>query len=116
MPDEPDDPGDPGAPDVPGDPNLKPPKPPVQVTYVQTYPYTDEEGALHIRYQDTYTFENYIQSVSDETVTSTVCGTEQQDEKVIEYGDYEIRAVGCGSVTVNFAQDDEAIPPPALLE
>lgn len=101
-PNTPDEPNTPGNPNTPEDPD--PQEPPVEVTYVQTYPYTDEAGNLHIRYQDTYTFENNIISVTDEEVTSTVCGSEEKDEKVLTYGENEIRAVGCGSVTVNFLE------------
>ena len=44
--------------------------------YAQTYPYTDDDGVLHIRYQDTYDFGRDIQDIIDVTITSTVSGTE----------------------------------------
>ncbi|MBQ8352153.1 MAG: hypothetical protein IJY20_08965 [Clostridia bacterium] len=100
TPNPPNEPNEPENPDGPDEP-----EPPVEVTYVQTYPYTDEEGALHIRYQDTYTFENRIQSVTDEAITSTVCGSEESDAAVIEWDMNTVRAVGCGSVTINFRKE-----------
>ena len=39
------------------------------------YPYTDEAGVLHIRYQDTYTFDSSVVKITDIEVTSCVTGT-----------------------------------------
>lgn len=99
-PDTPNTPDGPATPDTP-----KPEEPQVPVSYVQTYPYTDENGALHIRYQDTYTFEDLIATVQDQQVTSTVCGKEEADEKVLRHSGRQITAVGCGSAVVQFRRE-----------
>lgn len=77
---------------------------PVQPTYAQTYPYTDEDGVLHIRYQDTYTFPNDIMEIRDIDITSTVTGTETPDSQLlVEKSDGKtVYADGCGSATVVF--------------
>ena len=100
----PDDPTPDGpTPDGPG--GEEPEPEPIPVTYVQTYPYFDEDGALHIRYQDTYTFENRISSVEDVVITSTVCGSEEKDARLLDVDMYTIRALACGSATIQFRKE-----------
>ena len=71
---------------------------------MQTYPYTDENGVLHIRYQDTYTFPHDIRKIEDVVITSTVTGTNEKDPQLLvrrEDGK-SLYADGCGSATVVF--------------
>ncbi len=100
-----DTPGGPENPDTPDDPN----NPggeivPVEPTYAQTYPYEDENGVLHIRYQDTYTFKSEIREIKDVVITSKVTGTDTPDAKllVLQSDNKSIYADGCGSATVVF--------------
>ena len=66
------------------------------------YPYTDEAGVLHIRYQDTYTFDSSVVKITDIEVTSCVTGTQEKDPVLLavrEDGN-SIYADGCGTATV----------------
>ncbi|MBQ8858368.1 MAG: hypothetical protein IJ012_01095, partial [Clostridia bacterium] len=86
------------------DPNYVKPIVPVEPTYAKTYPYTDDDGVVHIRYQDTYTFQSEIQKITDVVITSTVTGTDTPDSKLfVEQSDgYSVYADGCGSATFHF--------------
>ena len=88
------------------DPEYVKPVIPVEPTYAQTYPYTDEDGVLHIRYQDTYTFTHEIQEIKDVNITSTKTGTDTPDAKLlVQKKDKNgkntvIYADGCGTATI----------------
>ena len=86
------------------DPNYVKPVLPVEPTYTQTYPYTDKDGVVHIRYQDTYTFPNDIQDITDIVITSKVTGTDTPDGKLfVEKSDKKtVYADACGSATFHF--------------
>ena len=86
------------------DPNYVKPVVPVEPTFAQTYPYTDEDGVVHIRYQDTYTFPNEIQEIKDVVITSKVTGTENLDPQLfVKKSDKKsVYADGCGSATFVF--------------
>ena len=88
-----DDPGTPGGDD-----------PTVEPTYAQTYPYTDDDGVLHIRYQDTYDFGREIRDITDVVITSKVTGTTQKDANLLvkQKDSQSVYADGCGSATVQF--------------
>ncbi len=92
-PENPDDPNNPGGDIVP-----------ITPTYAKTYPYTDDEGVLHIRYQDTYTFPNDIVDIRDVVITSTVTGTETPDSQLLvkKTDKKTVYADGCGTATVVF--------------
>ena len=85
------------------DPCVCPP-PTVEPVYAQTYPYTDDAGVLHIRYQDTYDFGKDIQGITDVVITSTVTGTTEKDESLLvkQKDGQSVYADGCGSATVKF--------------
>ena len=87
------------------------PEQPIERTYAQTYPYVDEDGAVHIRYQDTYTFDARINTITDVNITSTVCGTDTPDEQlVIVMADSQtVTAVGCGTATVKFRSGEQKL-------
>ena len=86
------------------------PQDPVEPTYVKQYPYTDEEGVLHIRYQDTYRFENRIAEIADTVITSRVCGSDQPDSELLrQLDDQTVYAAGCGTATVRFRQGEQKI-------
>ena len=76
--------------------------PPSALTYVQTWPYTDGDGVIHIRYQDKYTFESEITEIKDENITSYVTGTTQKDENLLvkQADGKTVYADGCGTATV----------------
>lgn len=78
------------------------PPPAAKPVYAQTYPYTDEDGVLHIRYQDTYTFSKSIVEIKEVKITSTVTGTKQKDANLlVEQKDgRSVYADGCGTATV----------------
>lgn len=79
---------------------------PANVVYnTVEYPYTDEDGAIHIAYQDVYTIDlsdNELDSIASETVTSTVCGETTPDTHVvtIDKASGKVTAVGCGTAQV----------------
>ena len=100
------DPENPNGPDDPGGDII-----PITPTYAQTYPYTDEDGVLHIRYQDTYTFPNDIQDIRDIKITSTVTGTETPDSQLlVKKSDKKtVYADACGSATVVFRGNNRFI-------
>lgn len=87
------------------------PEAPVERTYAQTYPYVDEDGAVHIRYQDTYTFDKRITSIGEVNITSTVCGTETPDEELVTLAadSQTVTAVGCGTATVKFRNGEQKL-------
>lgn len=93
------DPGtDPGTED-------NPPKGEEKVAYVQTYPYTDDAGTVHITYQDTYIFQNEVQDIVNVNVTSKVTGTDTADSAVLVVNKEDKRSVyadGCGTATAVF--------------
>ena len=78
------------------------PPPDVDPVYAQTYPYTDDDGVLHIRYQDTYTFDFSIRDIKDVRITSTVTGTIEKDPNLLvkQKDGRSVYADGCGSATV----------------
>ncbi|MBQ8858367.1 MAG: hypothetical protein IJ012_01090 [Clostridia bacterium] len=86
------------------DPNYVKPIVPVEPTYAKTYPYTDDDGVVHIRYQDTYTFENEIQKIEDVVITSKVTGTDTPDKQLfVQKSDKKsVYADACGSATFVF--------------
>lgn len=75
---------------------------PMQPNYVQTYPYTDGDGVLHIRYQDKYTFDATVTDIRDVNITSCVTGTNQKDENLLvkQTDGKTVYADGCGTATV----------------
>ena len=76
----------------------------------KTYPYTDEDGVLHIRYQDTYAFPSKIQEITDTRITSTVTGRDTPDPHLLllrEDGK-SVYADGCGSATMHFCDGTTA--------
>ncbi|MBQ8174030.1 MAG: hypothetical protein IJ009_01365 [Clostridia bacterium] len=81
-----------------------PPAVVVDPVYARTYPYTDDEGVVHIRYQDTYNFGRDIQEITDVVITSTVTGTTEKDANLlVEQKDGQsVYADGCGTATVKF--------------
>ena len=65
------------------------------------YPYTDDAGVLHIRYQDTYDFGRDVQSVTDVSITSFVTGTDEKDADLLIVREGKtVYADGCGTATV----------------
>ena len=66
------------------------------------YPYTDEAGVLHIRYQDTYTFDSNVVEITDVEITSCVTGTQEKDPAllVMREDGRTVYADGCGTATV----------------
>ncbi|MBQ8174031.1 MAG: hypothetical protein IJ009_01370 [Clostridia bacterium] len=86
-------------------PCVCPPAPVVtDPVYARTYPYTDDEGVVHIRYQDTYDFGRDIQEITDVVITSTVAGTTEQDPNLLvkQKDGQSVYADGCGTATVKF--------------
>ena len=77
--------------------------------YAQTYPYTDDEGVVHIRYQDTYTFNAKIKEIKDVEITSTVTGTTDKDENLLvkQSDQRSAYADGCGTATVVLLNNKE---------
>lgn len=75
---------------------------PDKITYVQTYPYTDKDGVVHIRYQDKYTFHAAISEIRDVNITSCVTGTTEKDENLLvkQADGKTVYADGCGTATV----------------
>ena len=67
---------------------------------VQDYPYTDEDGVIHIRYQDTYSFPKKIKDIRDVVIHSYVTGTEKKDSALFENKGSAVFAVATGSATV----------------
>ena len=72
---------------------------------VSKYPFHDEEGDLHIRYQDTYTFPVAIEAVENVVITSKVTGKQEMDANllVIKEDGKSVYADGCGTATVCLA-------------
>ncbi len=70
----------------------------------RTWPYTDPDGVLHIRYQDSHTFPRGVASIRDQAVTSHVTGhPEEPDAAVLEVRGAGVYATGCGRATVHLA-------------
>ena len=68
----------------------------------KTYPYTDDAGVLHIRYQDTYTFTHTVLGIEDVQIISKITGTDTPDPNLLllrEDGK-SVYADGCGTATV----------------
>ena len=90
------------------DPNYVKPVLPVEPTYTQTYPYTDKDGVVHIRYQDTYTFQSEYQKITDIEITSTKTGTDTPDTQLfVQKKDADgkktvVYADACGSAVFEF--------------
>lgn len=85
------------------DPCVCPP-PTVEPVYAQTYPYTDEDGVVHIRYQDTYSFGKDIKGIEVVEITSTVTGTTEKDPNLLvkQKDGQSVYADGCGKAIVSF--------------
>ena len=89
------------------DPEYVKPVIPVEPTYARTYPYTDEDGVIHIRYQDTYVFETEYKKMTDVQITSTKTGTDTPDarlfvEKTNRDGKKTVYADACGSAVFEY--------------
>lgn len=74
-------------------------------TDVSKYPFHDEAGDLHIRYQDTFTFPVAIEAIENVVITSKVTGTQVMDANllVIKEDGKSVYADGCGTATVCLA-------------
>ena len=77
--------------------------------YVQTYPYTDADGAIHIRYQDTYDFGEKIVAVLRETIESRVTGTDEKDPQLLKVRGNTVFAVATGRASVRLASGDKTV-------
>ena len=85
------------------------PADPVPIEYVTKYPYTETDAdgmitAVHMTYQDTWTFPSSIRSMETVEITSFVCGTQEKDNDVlvIQPDGKTVYADGCGTVDVKF--------------
>ena len=68
-----------------------------------TYPYHDADGALHIRYQDSYTFPWEVTLIDHIQITSYVTGTNTKDSNLllVREDGKTVYADGCGSAMVH---------------
>ncbi len=73
-----------------------------------TFPYHDDDGTLHIRYQDSFTFPYAVTAISNINITSFVTGTTNKDPNllVIREDGRTVYADGCGTCTVTLANGD----------
>ena len=70
----------------------------------QTYPFTDEDGKIHIRYQDTYELGSPVTAVGNVTILSRVTGTAERDSSLFAVEGRRLFATATGSATV-FTED-----------
>ncbi len=68
-----------------------------------TYPYHDKDGALHIRYQDSYTFPWEVTAIDHIQITSYITGTNTKDSNLLITREDKktVYADGCGSAMVH---------------
>ena len=84
--------------------NVKASSDPVTPGYAKTYPYTDADGTVHIRYQDTYELGSAVVSVNNVTINSRVTGTATRDEALFSVNGKTLFATATGRATV-FTED-----------
>ncbi|MBQ8174033.1 MAG: hypothetical protein IJ009_01380 [Clostridia bacterium] len=72
--------------------------------YVRRYPYTDEQGVLHLTYQERHAFPCPISTVADVHITSRIAGTDTPDPcLLVREGERGVYAKGCGTAKVHLA-------------